>query len=85
MMKIKVGNPQGTQALSCFPRQEVSPEEATAPRKHSKARPDSVYLRRIEEMSLLGRKEISLPPPPLPWISPGEKRLERKGCLARPL
>lgn len=48
--------------LSCFHRQEVVPEEATAPQKHSKASPDSVHLQPIEEMSLLGRKEISLPP-----------------------
>ena len=90
MMKIKVRNPQsGNQgAAKCFP---VFPDRRSSLRKPGPLRntPGLVWALFIfnqqRKRVFLGEKRYPSHPPPLPWISPGEKRLERKGCSARPL
>lgn len=66
-----------------FPQTGGIPEEATAPQKHSKAGLDSVHLRPIEEMSLLGRKEISLSPPTTALDLTWREETRRKRLLSK--
>lgn len=69
--------------LSCFPRQEVVPEEARAPQKHSRAGLGSVHLQPAEEKSLLGRKEISLPPPTIALDLTWREETRKKRLLSK--